>query len=54
MNQLIYSQSLLQNFQEKLFARRQEIAAFITTTLIFMILHKIMNVAAFPWDSGHY
>ncbi|AHG43670.1 hypothetical protein N018_21045 [Pseudomonas syringae CC1557] len=54
MNQLIYSQSLLQNFQEKLFARRQEIAAFMTTTLIFMILHKIMNVAAFPWDSGHY
>ncbi|KPX26523.1 hypothetical protein ALQ08_01102 [Pseudomonas syringae pv. delphinii] len=54
MNQLIYSTSFLQHVRERLLVRRQEIAAFITSAFIFMILHKIMNVNVFPWDAGYY
>ncbi|KPY27107.1 hypothetical protein [Pseudomonas syringae] len=54
MKQLTYSKSFLQHVREGLLVRRQEIAAFMAIVLTFMILHKIMGVAAFPWDAGYY
>ncbi|WP_153015142.1 hypothetical protein [Pseudomonas syringae] len=54
MKQLTYSKSFLQHVREGLLVRRQEVAAFMAIALTFMILHKIMGVAAFPWDAGYY
>ncbi|KII33656.1 hypothetical protein NL64_09110 [Pseudomonas fluorescens] len=54
MSQLQYSQSITQNDHARLLVKHQKMAAFLAAIFIFMLLHSIKGVTAFPWDAADY